>query len=803
MSQPLSRVDLPEELPIVPLRDLVVFPYMALPLFLVRERSVAAVDDALAAHRFVLLVTQRNPEIEAPEPSDLYPVGTVAMVMRSMQLPDGRSKVLVQGLARARIESFVEQETSRWARIRVFEPLEDLQWCVEVEALMRAVRVHVEELLGLKSLPPEILSVASHVEEPSRLADLVASNLRLRSADAQEVLEIVDPIARLRRVDVLVRRELEVSAVQAEIQTQAKEELTRGQREHFLREQMRAIQSELGEVDPRAEEVEEYRHKLEEAGLPAEALTEAQRQLRRLERMHPDGPEAQVVRSYLDWMVELPWSKRSPDRIELANARAILDEDHAHLERIKDRILEFLGVRKLRADSRSPILCFVGPPGVGKTSLGRSIARAMGREFVRASLGGVRDEAEIRGHRRTYVGALPGRILQGLRQAGTSNPVFMLDEIDKLGHDFRGDPSSALLEVLDPEQNHRFSDHYLNVSFDLSRVLFIATANLLDPIPSPLRDRTEVIRLSGYTPEEKIDIARAFLIPRQMEEHGLPAERIVWSHAALESIIAYYTQEAGVRNLERQIAAICRKLARRAAEGDPAPARLTTRTLSRFLGPPPHSREEPSPGGEIGVSNGLAWTETGGEVLRIEAAATRGRELVLTGQLGDVMKESGQAALTYARTCLERWGLDEARLVRREVHVHVPAGAIPKDGPSAGITIATALVSLATSIPARADVAMTGEVTLRGRVLPVGGVREKALAALRAGISRVILPARNMQDLVEIPRELKRRLTFVPVSHMDEVLEAALERSPLSSRSRRALARSRSAPSAPLSAQRR
>jgi ATP-dependent Lon protease len=511
--------------------------------------------------------------------------------------------------------------------------------------------------------------------------------------------------------------------------------------------------------------------------------------------MHPDGPEAQVLRGYLDWMVELPWSVASPDRIDLAHARAILDGDHAHLERIKDRILEHLGVRKLRPEAQGPILCFVGPPGVGKTSLGRSIARAMGREFVRVSLGGVRDEAEIRGHRRTYVGALPGRILQGLRQAGTHNPVFMLDEIDKLGADFRGDPASALLEVLDPEQNAKFSDHYLNTPFDLSRVMWITTANLLDPIPGPLRDRMEVIRLAGYTPEEKAGIATSFLIPRQMEEHGLPQDRIQWTAGAVDRLVREYTAEAGVRSLERQVAAICRKVARRAAEGDARRLRVGPRTLPAFLGPPRFLSEPRDAAGEVGVAQGLAWTEHGGEVLRVEVETTPGQGLVLTGQLGEVMKESGQAALTWARAHLSRAGGDDAPLARRQVHVHVPAGAIPKDGPSAGITLATALVSLATGRAVRADVAMTGEVTLRGRVLPVGGIREKALAALRAGVGRVIVPARNLADLDEIPREARRRLEFIAVTRMDEVLAAALEgeapaprRAPLPPRRARAAA---------------
>jgi ATP-dependent Lon protease len=785
------ELEIPEEMPVLPLRELVVFPYMVFPLFVARERSIAAVEDALAGDRLVLLTAQRNPEVENPEPDDLYSVGTVAMVMRILRLPDGRVKALIQGLCKARIESFVENEPATWASVSSVPADHEAEWCVEAEALMRAVRTRVEELLPLKNLPPEVLSITANVREPGRLADLVASNLRLRLAEAQEILEVIDPIARLRRVDALLKRELEVSTMQAEIQSLAQAEMSRGQREHFLREQMRAIQSELGEIDPRLEEIAEHRAKIDEAGLPAEAHEESLRQLRRLERMHPDGPEAQVVRSYLEWMVDLPWSKASPDRLDLADARTILDGDHAHLSGIKERILEFLGVRKLRHDSRGPILCFAGPPGVGKTSLGRSVARAMGREFARVSLGGIRDEAEIRGHRRTYVGALPGRIIQGIMQAGTRNPVFMLDELDKLGSDFRGDPSSALLEVLDPEQNSKFSDHYLNVAFDLSDVFFIATANLLDSIPVPLRDRMEVIRIPGYTPEEKLEIARSFLIPRQLEENGLPEDRIRWSDAALLRIVTDYSFEAGVRNLERLIASICRKVARRAAEGDENTVRVHRQTLAKYLGPPLHAIEKASTEGEVGVANGLAWTEAGGDVLRLEAAMTKGRGLVLTGQLGDVMKESGQAALTFVRWRLADLGTDERLLASHQVHVHVPAGAIPKDGPSAGITIAVALASLATGIPVRPDVAMTGEVTLRGRVLPVGGIREKALAALRSGISTVILPERNMAELNEIPGEIARKIDFIGVSHMDEVLKAALERMPTRGRSK-----GRSAPAA-------
>ena len=773
----LPPVDqLPDEYPVLALREFVVFPYMVLPLFISRDRSIAAVDEAMEGNRLVLLVAQRNAETVEPDPDDLYQVGTIAMVVRSMRMPDGRLKVLVQGLGKARIDSVIERSDSTWVRATSLESEDEAadDWTIEGEALTRAVRTRVEELLPLKNLPPEVLSITTNVQSPGRLADLVASNLRLRMEEAQEVLEIQDSLARLRKVDALLKRELDVSSMQADLVSPMPEELANDHRETFLREQLRAIQSELGEVDPRTEEFDEYRLKVEEANLPESTREEAVRQLRRLERMHPDGPEAQVVRNYLDWVVELPWDRASPDQLDLDQARQILDDDHAHLSIVKDRILEFLSVRKLREDSRGPILCLTGPPGVGKTSLGRSIARAMGREFVRVSLGGVRDEAEIRGHRRTYVGALPGRIIQGLKQAGTNNPVMMLDELDKLGADFRGDPSAALLEVLDPEQNCNFSDHFLNTPFDLSRVLFIATANMLDPIPAPLRDRMEVIRLSGYTPEEKTEIATSFLVPRQIEEHGLVEGEVTWTRNAIVSLCAEYTQEAGVRNLERQIAALCRKVARRKAEGDDSKVAINRKTLDKLLGPPPYCSEAISTDPDIGLVNGLAWTEAGGEVLSLEANLSHGRGLVLTGHLGDVMKESGQTALSYVRSILSEIGVSEREFARQQVHVHVPAGATPKDGPSAGVAIATAIASLASGIAIRGDIAMTGEVTLRGRVLPVGGVREKALAALRSGITTIVIPKQNVADLREIPKELKKRITFIPVTHMVDVLDAVL-----------------------------
>ncbi|MCH2170650.1 endopeptidase La [Myxococcota bacterium] len=802
MNQAAAHFEVPEMLPVVPLRELVVFPYMLQPVFMAREASIAAVEDALAGDRLIFLVAQRDPEVDVPEPDDLYRVGTVATVMRILRMGDGRVKVLVQGLAKARIESFVEQERSIWVRAGAIPQPESSEWCVEGEALMRTVRARVEELLPLKNLPPEVISVTANVQDAGRLADLVASNLKLRVSEAQEVLELVDPLARLRRIDRLLKRELEVTTVQAEIQSQAQDEMTRSQRENFLREQLRAIQMELGETDPRLEEVEEYRARIEESAMSEVARDESMRQLRRMERMHPDGPEAHVVRSYLDWMVELPWSVVSPDRKDLAHAREILDADHAHLDEIKERILEFLAVRTLRGDSRGPILCFTGPPGVGKTSLGRSIARAMGREFVRISLGGIRDEAEIRGHRRTYVGAMPGRIIEAFKGAGTVNPVFMLDEIDKLASDYRGNPSSALLEVLDPEQNSNFSDHFLGVPFDLSNVFFIATANDVESIPRPLRDRMEMIRLSGYTPEEKLEIAADHLIPDLEDEHGLTEGSMHWSPNVLMDLVTDYTREPGVRDLERKVAKVCRKAARRVVDGDDSKMIINRRSLPKLLGPPIYSEEKPADEGCVGLTHGLAWTEVGGEVLSIEATMTHGSGLVLTGQLGDVMKESGTTALTYVRSCANRLGFDQSLFPNHETHIHVPAGGIPKDGPSAGIAMATALLSIATRRAVRPDVAMTGEITLRGRVLAVGGVREKAMAALRAGIHRVILPKRNLQDLHGLPREVMRKMTFIPVEEMSEVMDAALE-SESARRTRAPRSTGRRATGAPVAAESR
>jgi len=748
---------------------------MILPLFVGRDVSIHAVEAAVEGDRLLALVTQKDSEVEEPTPEDLYSIGTVGMILRLMRLPDGRIKVLVQGLSKIRVINYLRTEPHIDVEIEEIPDETQEEWSVEVEALLRAVREKVEQLLPLKHLPPEIMSVVANVDDPGQVADMIASNLRLRDEEAQEVLEICDPVRRLRKIDTVLRRELAVSSVQEEIQTSAREEMSRSQREQFLREQLRAIQSELGEADDRNAEIEELRARFDAAGLNEEAQTEANRQLDRLARMHPDSSETQVIRTYLDWMVELPWAHRSEDNLDLDHAREVLERDHAYLHRVKERILEFLAVHKLRgeAGSKGPILCLVGPPGVGKTSLGRSIAQAMGRSFVRMSLGGIRDEAEIRGHRRTYVGAMPGRILQGMRQAGTGNPIFMLDEIDKLGADYRGDPASAMLEVLDPEQNSHFRDHYLNVPYDLSGTLFVATANVVDPIPRPLLDRMELIRLPGYTPEEKEVIARRFLLPRQIEECGLTQARVKVSRAVIREVITRYTQEAGVRSLEREIGRMLRKVARRIAGGETDRVSITLRNLRGHLGPAPVLDEVIPRNEEVGTARGLAWTETGGEVLVVEATMVRGRGLLLTGQLGDVMKESGQAALSYVRSRGVELGVSDA-LARNEIHLHVPAGATPKDGPSAGVTMATAIVSLLTGIPVRCDVAMTGEITLRGRVLPVGGVREKALAALRRGMSNMILPEANRGDLEEIPPELARKLEFHFVRGMDEVLALAL-----------------------------
>jgi len=769
--------EIPDILPLMPVRDVVVFTDMVLPLFVGREKSVRAVQEAVAKEGYMFLATQKDPAVENPNTEEIYSTGTVSRVLRMLKLPDGNVKILVQGFAKAKVVQYTRKRSLYRVKYEFIEekPVDDIN--LEVEALMRNVRDHCEKILVLRGeLTGDVITVLQSVEEPGKLADLVASNLRLKIEDSQRLLEIVDPVKRLKKVNDLLAREVQLSSMQAKIQSDVKDEISKSQRDYFLREQVRAIYRELGEQDENLQEYEEYRKKIKHARMPQEANKEAANQLQRLEKMHPDSAESTVVRTYLDWLVEMPWKKSSKDVIDIKRAKKTLDKDHYGLDPIKDRILEYLSVRILNPKMKGPILCFVGPPGVGKTSLGQSIARAMKRKFIRISLGGMRDEAEIRGHRRTYIGAMPGRILQGMKQCGTNNPVFMMDEIDKLGSDFRGDPSSALLEALDPEQNSEFSDHFLNLPFDLSKVMFILTANSTDSIPSALLDRMEVINLSGYTEEEKMTIASRHLIPRQIIENGLKLKSVSISAAALRQVIAEYTSEAGLRNLEREVGTICRKVARQIAEGRKKAFKITRGNLHQYLGVARYIPEMDQEKSQIGLATGLAWTQVGGEVLYVEASLIGGKgELIVTGQLGDVMQESVRAAVTYTRANIQTLGIKKIDFDNLDLHIHVPAGAIPKDGPSAGIAMATALISTLSGRAVRNDVAMTGEVTLRGRVLPIGGLKEKSLGALRAGIRKIIIPEKNKKDLTEIPPIVRRKIKFIPVRHMEQVLENSLE----------------------------
>ena len=770
-------MEIPEELPMMAVRDVVVFNYMIIPLFVGRPGSISAVNEAMNGDKLLMLVTQKDATKDDPEPEDVYQVGMVSMIMRTLKLPDGRLKVLVQALSKAQIKSYLQKEPHFRVEIDLLEEPETESITVEIEALMRTVREQTEKIMSLRGiLSSDLMMIINNIEEPGRLADLVGSNLRLKISESQQILETTDPVKRLRLVADLLNKELEVSTVQAKIQSDAKEEMSRSQREYFLREQMQALKKELGDDDTYSQEIEGLRKKIKQKKMPKYARKEARKELKRLEMMHPDASESNIIRTYIEWILDLPWKKSSKDLLDLKLAAEVLDEDHYGLEKVKERILEFLAVRKLNQDTRGPILCFVGPPGVGKTSLGQAVARAMGRKFYRLSLGGMRDEAEIRGHRRTYIGAMPGRILQGLKNVKSNNPVFMMDEVDKIGADYRGDPSSALLEVLDPEQNSTFSDHYMNMPFDLSKVMFITTANRSDTIPGPLMDRMEVIRIAGYTLEEKLVIARKYLLPRQIRENGIKPSRIKLDDKTLQIIVTNYTHEAGVRNLERELGKICRKLARKIAEGGKGPYIISQNTLEKYLGPPKFI-----PDAELdtlmqpGLVVGLAWTEVGGELLHIETSILPGKgKLILTGQLGDVMKESAQAALTYCRSRSKQLGVDDNYFDTIDIHIHVPAGAIPKDGPSAGITMTTALYSAIVEKTVKKGFAMTGEVTLRGRVLPIGGLKEKALAALRYGINKIIIPFENEKDLVEIPKEVRDSITFYPVKHMDEVIDLAL-----------------------------
>ncbi len=772
---------IPAKLPLLPVRDVVIFTDMVLPLFVGRERSVHSVEAAMGtADKYLLLASQKNPADEVPSPDEIYQIGTVGKILRMLKLPDGHLKTLVQGIAKAKIVKYLDQPPGYWVKVEVIKetPLEKVD--IEAEALMRNVREQCEKILTLRGeMSSEIDTILESVEDPGKLADLIASNLKLKIEEAQHLLEIMDPLKRLDRINEILSREIDLSTIQAKIHSNVKDEIFKTQRDYYLREQMRAINKELGETDDRALEIDEYNQRIKKAKMPKHARLEADKQLKRLGQMHPDSAEASIVRTYLDWMVEIPWHHTTKDILDIKKAKAILDEDHYGLNNVKDRILEYLSVRKLNPDMKGPILCFVGAPGVGKTSLGRSIARAMGRKFVRVSLGGIRDEAEIRGHRRTYIGALPGRIIQGLKQGGSKNPVFIMDEIDKLGTDFRGDPSAALLEALDPEQNVEFSDHYLNIPFDLSRVLFILTANQPDNIPSALFDRMEIINIPGYTEEEKKIIAEKYLLPRQLKENGLKKKQVSISGQAILKIINQYTAEAGLRNLERELGSICRKIARKIAEEGKAVQIVTAANLHKYIGIPRFIPELDQEESQVGLSTGLAWTQSGGEAMYVEVSLFPGKgELILTGQLGEVMQESARAALSYAKASLKRFGLKNTSLENTDIHIHVPAGSIPKDGPSAGIAIAAALISMLTQSPVNNDVAMTGEITLRGRVLPVGGLKEKTLGALRAGIKTIIVPEKNKKDIMEIPRAIRKKINFLFVDSMDKVLPVALKMTP-------------------------
>ena len=770
-----SLPDFPSTLPVLPVRDIVLFNYMILPLHVGREASVKAVEAALGGSRHLFVLTQKDEQTDEPGSEDLHSVGTVVTIMRMLKMPDNRLKLLVQGVSRAEVKNLTQKDGYLEADITALPEDETDFKDVSVEALMRTAREQCEKILSMRGMvSPEILSVLTSLDHPGRLADLIASNLRLKIDEAQAILGCLDPVERLSLVNNHLAKEVEVTSMQTKIQESARDGMDKAQRDYYLREQLKAIRKELGDGDTGDNDLEELAEALEKAGLPAEVKKEADKQLKRLAGMHAESSEATVARTYLEWLSELPWSALSRDRLNIPKAQAILEEDHYGLQKVKERILEFLSVRKLNPKPKGPILCFVGPPGVGKTSLGRSIARAMGRKFQRMSLGGMRDEAEIRGHRRTYVGALPGRIIHTLRQAGTRNPVIMLDEIDKIGADFRGDPSSALLEVLDPEQNVAFSDHYLNVPFDLSKTMFICTANSLETIPGPLRDRMEIIRLPGYTMQEKMAIAKRYLVPRQIKENGLKPHDVVMKEPVLQTIAEGYTREAGLRNLEREIGAVCRKLARKKAEGHKGPFPVAENTVKELLGAPRFTEEKREKTLPPGVAMGLAWTPVGGEVLSVEVSPMKGKgKLTLTGHLGDVMKESAQAAVSYARSHAESLGIPTEFTENTDLHIHVPAGATPKDGPSAGVTLATALISALSGKSVNPTLCMTGEITLRGRVLPIGGVKEKILAGVSRGFTDVIIPRQNSKDLEDIPKDLLQKIHVHPVEELEEVLALA------------------------------
>ncbi len=767
-----TKLPIPEELPILPAGENILFPFIIVPLATQEQKVVQLIDAAIAENKIIGIFAQRA---EQPPPDNLYSIGSAALIARMFKLPDGSIQAFLQGLARIRLKEITQTEPYLKARVEVIE--EKVEKTTELEALTRNLQNLFQRVVEIApNLPAELGIAAMNMPGPGDLADFVAAHINLKREEGQEILETLDVTERIKKLTSYINRELEILELGSKIQSQIKGEMDKAQREFFLREQLKAIQKELGEVDERTMEINELKGKIEEAKLLPEAQKEAERELDRLAKMPPAAAEYTVARTYLDWLISLPWAKSTEDNLDITQAAAVLDEDHYNLNKVKERILDYLAVRKLKEDMKGPILCFVGPPGTGKTSVGQSIARALGRKFFRMSLGGIRDEAEIRGHRRTYVGALPGRIIQGIRRAESNNPVCMLEEIDKVGIDFRGDPSAALLEVLDPEQNFAFVDHYLDVPFDLSRVIFITTANIVDPIPPALKDRMEVIELPGYTEQEKLHIARQFLVPRQLKENGLSTERLQFSDDALLDIIRSYTREAGVRNLEREISATCRKVARQVVAGSEEPTMVTPDKLHQYIGPRKFRYELAEEADEIGVATGLAWTQAGGDVIFVEATPVSGKgNLILTGKLGEVMQESARAALTYARSKAASLGIEENFYENKDVHIHVPAGAIPKDGPSAGITMAVALISALTKRPVSKEVGMTGEITLRGKVLPVGGIKEKVLAAHRAGIKKVILPKENEKDLEEIPQEIKEELQFIWVEHIDQALEIALK----------------------------
>ena len=769
-----ADIEFKEVMPLLPIRDLVVYPFMILPLFVGRDASIQAVEHSLnETNRLILLSSQKDITAEVPEPSEIYETGTVAMIMRMRKLPDGRLKILVQGLSKARITNFEQQFPFFKVRLeKVQDAISDTN-AHDVQALIKDVKVQLEKIISMgKVLSADILMVLEDITDPGRLADLVASNLNLHVSEAQSVLETSDPFERLSKINEIIKRELEIISLQNKVSGDTEND----SKEYFLREQIKAIKNELGEdIGETDDEFGELREKINRCHMTSEAKTESLKQLARLEKMHPDSSESSILRNYLEWMIELPWSKKTEEEIDLDKSLEILNEDHFDLEKVKERILEYLAVKSLKGNQmKGPIICFNGPPGVGKTSLGKSIARAIGRNFVRISLGGIKDEAEIRGHRRTYVGSMPGRFIQALKQAKSNNPLILLDEVDKMGGDFRGDPSSALLEVLDPEQNCNFRDHYLNVPFDLSNVMFIATCNNLEQIPSPLRDRMEIINLSGYTHEEKISITQKYLIPKQLHENGINETNIEFLRDGISSVIKHFTMEAGLRNLERRIGALCRKVAMKIAKGEIKKTYITPASVEKFLGPHEYTEEDSKIFDEVGVATGLAWTSFGGQILYIEATKMKGKGMTLTGQLGDVMQESAKTAIGYIRSHAEELKISEDFFENNEVHIHLPAGATPKDGPSAGITLATALVSLITEKEIKRNVAMTGEITLTGKVLPIGGLKEKALAAMRMNIDTVIIPWKNKKDLVEISEEYREKINFIPVKNFSEVIKIAL-----------------------------